>query len=84
MVEESIQATSADLAKDHLVFQIDREITNLSKTFLVLLEDMRDFESLISDKDFIHKRKRVLDQNGSAIRNLVSYLDKLNIAFKVQ
>lgn len=71
-----------DPPRDLLQFQITREVTTLSKSFLVLLEDMRDFEDLLGDKAFLIKRKKVLDSMNSSLRNLTGFLDKFDIKLK--
>jgi hypothetical protein len=66
-------------------FQIDRSVTNLSVSFLNILEELRD--DLLKrgynyNFDYNKLRKKVLDKNGQAKRELVAFINKFNLKLK--
>jgi hypothetical protein len=65
-------------------FQLNRKITNLSKSFLVTLEEIRDNSSLqaYNNFDYIKYRKRCLDEMNNSIREIDEILNKLNVTLK--
>jgi len=69
-------------ASEFLKFQINRKIVDLFKSFLVLLEDMKDDEFNISDAYFQKMRKKVLSNGNDCIRELEDYLNKFEVEFK--
>ena len=68
-------------AKEFLHFQHRRQITNLYKQFLFVLEDLRDGHGL--DPEVYEKaRKRVLDHGNDTIRGIEENLEKFDIYLK--
>lgn len=70
-------------ARDILMFQLSTKLINHTKTCLIVLEDLQANGVNISPDQFSHARKRMLDSGGSALRNLETFLDKLDINFKI-
>ena len=66
-----------DKVKDFVRFQIRRNITNLFKSFLLLLEDAG-----VSDEDYQKARKRILDDANNKIREIDETFETLNVSFK--
>lgn len=65
-------------AKEYALFHIDRKIINLSKNFLVLLED-----SNLPTEIYSRIRKRVLDNSNDTIREIHEDFNRsINIDFK--
>ncbi len=65
--------------RDLLVFQLTRELVNVSKFFLVSLEDIRDAKNLLTEEDFLYYRKKVLDNSNDSIRKIKSLLEHFEI-----
>lgn len=70
-----------DKVKDLVKFQINRQIKNLFKTFLLNLEDLQD-DFNIPDYIYAQQRKRILDAGNNTIRELEELLNSLKIEFK--
>ena len=68
--------------KEFLQFQVQRKVVSLYKSFLFILEDLKAKGYDISDEDFQHCRKRVLDHGNDAIREIEDCLKDLDIRFK--
>ncbi len=66
-----------------LEFQIKRGVTNLSKTFLNILEDLRDQNYNINTDTYTQLRKRVLDNSNNLSRELVENIEKFDLKLKV-
>jgi len=79
---EDVRSSNSEVQKDLLVFTIAREITNLSKTFLVLLEDLRDIDQTIDTEQYIRFRARILDNFNGSIRNLTKFLERYDVKLK--
>ncbi len=73
-----------DAAKDFLRFHVNRKITNLSKSFLIVIEDLIADGYVFPPDKHQRIRKKVLDANGETIRDLESYLDKLDITVNLE
>lgn len=71
-----------DKAKDFLKFQTNRKITNLYKSFLFVLEDLKNSGYNISDSVFSRYRKRVLDQGNDTIREVEEDIERLKVNFE--
>lgn len=67
---------------DYIKFQIRRNVTNLFKQFLVVLEDIRSNPTDLSDVTFERNRKKVLDSGNDAIREIEKNLEKVYITLK--
>lgn len=59
--------------KEILTFQNKRIVTQLSKQFLEILEDLQPDHG-ISDEKYQRLRKRVLDRGNDAIREMQVYI----------
>lgn len=70
-----------DKAKEFLKFQANRKVTNLYKSFLFILEDLKNSGYNISDSVFSRYRKRVLDHGNDAVRELEEDIDRLKVDF---
>lgn len=68
-------------AKDFLKFQTQRKVIGLSKSFLMVLEDLIDEGYVIPADKFARLRKRTLDQGNDASREIGAIIDELNITF---
>lgn len=82
-----------NIPKDLLNFQIHRNIISLGKTFLLILEDNRDYilklEKLMFDmglegyeiglEKYQKDRKRCLDETNYKIRELQNFIEKFDI-----
>ena len=73
----------ADPAREFFRFQVNRKLINMAKSFLMMLEDVQANGSQISEATFQRLRKRILDECGSAQRELESCIDKLDINLKL-
>jgi hypothetical protein len=71
-----------DSVKEFVRFQVNRKIIDLYKNFLVILEDLNDKQYNIPDKLHQNMRKKVLDYGNDTIRELNTYIDKVNIEIK--
>jgi hypothetical protein len=67
--------------KELLRFQINRQITNLYKQFLIILEDYPNDYPSLSDA-YTKARKRVLDAGNGSIREIEELLENLDISLK--
>lgn len=65
-----------------LLFQISKQVKNLSISFLEQIEDLQAEGYVFPPDKFSRIRKRILDRNGAAIRSLEELITKLNIEFK--
>lgn len=68
--------------KDFLKFQIRRNVTNLFKGFLLILEDLQDENISFSDHVYQKYRKRILDDANDKLREIEDTLNNLEIGFK--
>lgn len=70
-------------AADILSFQIRKDVTQLYKKFLNVLEDIRiDNPNMIDDTKFNHLRKRILDFGNDTIRGLEEQLYQFVVDFR--
>jgi hypothetical protein len=80
--------------KEILSFQAQRALSNLSKNFLTILEDLAEEydryfnpvegpgqppEKFLDEKHFDHLRKRVLDKGGDVSRDLLEEFKKYDV-----
>jgi len=68
--------------KDFLEFQINRKVKNLYKSFLFILEDLKDQDYNIDDETYQKLRKRVLDYGNDTTREIEDYLDNFDIKLR--
>lgn len=66
-----------DKIKEFVQFQIRRNLTNLFKNFLLILEDCN-----LTDSEYQKFRKRILDDSNNKLREIEETFDNLNISFK--
>lgn len=66
---------------DYLAFQTRRTITVLLKQYLVLLEDLRDYNS-ISPDEYQRLRAKVLSNSNDCIRELTQTISQFNFQLK--
>lgn len=69
--------------KDSLKQQIQRQTTSMARSFLVLIEDLIESGYVIPPDKYDQIRKKVLDSNGYAFRELWGLLDKVDITPKI-
>jgi len=62
-------------SKDYVKFHILRSNTLLYKSFLEILEDIRDSKSPLSDNDYQRYRKRILDKGNDCARDSNSVIE---------
>ena len=62
-------------SNDYVKFHILRSHTLLYKSFLEILEDIRDSESPLSDNDYQRYRKRILDKGNDCARDSNSVIE---------
>jgi hypothetical protein len=58
-----------------IAIQVHKEITTLYKEFLEIIEDLKLNNPSITNEQYEHVRKRVLDKGNDKIRNLLYFLD---------
>ncbi len=68
--------------KDFVAFQVTRKVTNLTKSFLVQLEDLKDESDILSEDKFLRMRKRALDSLNDALRDLGTTFERVEITLK--
>jgi len=73
-------AQESDKGSDFIKFHHRRKTINLCKSFLLLLEDMKN-ETLTEEK-YQKVRKRVLDGGNDSIREFEEHLGSFNINIK--
>jgi len=78
---ENGKVTDSHKINDLINFQIRRQITNLFKNYLDLLEDLQQ-EYNIPDYIFSKNRKIILDRANNTIREIDDLLSNLNITLK--
>lgn len=66
---------------DYIEFQLKRNVTVLFKNFLVLLEDLRDYNN-ISEEEYQKLRKKVLSNSNDCIRELTQTISQFNFQLK--
>tara|TARA_B100000959_G_C14776093_1_gene539567 strand:+ start:90 stop:338 length:249 start_codon:yes stop_codon:yes gene_type:complete len=71
-----------DKLHDYVSFQLSRKVTQLYKNFLFILEDLRAQGYDISDEDYQHARKRILDHGNDTVREVEECLKELDIRLK--
>jgi hypothetical protein len=74
-----------DSPENNLIsLQTHKEITNLYKTFLEILEDIRINQSTITPEFYEQLRKRILDKGNSTERSLLSFLEYFDFQINTQ
>ncbi len=66
-----------DNVKEYFSFQISRNVTNLFKDFLVILDGLK-----LKEDEHQRLRKSVLDKGNGTIREINFHLEKLDIRLK--
>ncbi len=66
---------------DIVEFAVRRNVTVLFKNFLIILEDLRDSNS-ISPEEYQKKRTRILSYGNDSIRELLETIDKFDFQLK--
>ena len=61
--------------KDYVKFHILRSHTLLYKSFLEILEDIRDSDSELYDSDYQRYRKRILDKGNDCARDSILVIE---------
>ena len=70
-----------DKASDFIKFHHRRKTINLCKSFLFLLEDVKDKGKALDDIQYQKVRKRVLDLGNDAVREFEESMDGFNVNF---
>lgn len=65
-----------------LLFQLNKQITNLFVSFLEQIEDLEADGYIFPAEKRANIRKRILSRGNDAIRNLEELIQKLDIQFK--
>lgn len=65
--------------KEYVVFKNKRQVINLYKNFLILLEDLKEDGYNISDEKYQRLRKKVLDSGNDSIRQFEEDLNNINL-----
>jgi len=65
--------------KEYILFQNKKKISNLYKSFLIIIEDLKAENHSISDDKYQRIRKRVLDAGNDAIRQFEEEIDNIKI-----
>ena len=65
--------------KDYILFKNRRQVVNLYKNFLILLEDLKEDGYNISDEKYQRLRKKILDSGNDSIRNFEEDLNNINL-----
>lgn len=68
---------------EYIEFQLKRNITVLFKNFLVLLEDLRDYNS-ISAEEYQKLRAKVLSNSNDCIRELNETISQFDFQLKTK
>jgi len=68
-------------AKDFIKFHHKRKTINLCKSFLFLLEDVKDKGETLNDVRYQKVRKRVLDLGNDAVREFEESMEGFSINF---
>ena len=55
--------------KEYVLFKNRRQVVNLYKNFLILLEDLKEDGYNINDEKYQRLRKKILDSGNDSIRN---------------
>lgn len=76
------QEVEKSAAEGFVEFQIDRNITNLYKSFLIILEDLSDPPYNLPEEVRIKLRKKILDSGNDTIRELNVLISKFDLKFK--
>ena len=65
--------------KDYILFKNRRQVVNLYKNFLILLEDLKEDGYNINDEKYQRLRKKILDSGNDSIRNFEEDLNNINL-----
>lgn len=68
--------------KEFISFQVERQFSSLSKSFLILLEDIQRNRYNINEETYSQLRKKVLDSTNMSSREVISMLNKVNVILK--
>lgn len=65
--------------KEFVLFKNRRQVVNLYKNFLILLEDLKEDGYNISDEKYQRLRKKVLDSGNDSIRQFEEELNNIDL-----
>ena len=65
--------------KEFVLFKNRRQVVNLYKNFLILLEDLKEDGYNINDEKYQRLRKKILDSGNDSIRNFEEDLNNINL-----
>ena len=65
--------------KDYVLFKNRRQVVNLYKNFLILLEDLKEDGYNISDEKYQRLRKKILDSGNDSIRQFEEELNNIDL-----
>jgi hypothetical protein len=65
--------------KEYVLFKNRRQVVNLYKNFLILLEDLKEDGYNINDEKYQRLRKKILDSGNDSIRNFEEDLNNINL-----
>tara|TARA_R110000796_G_C14555574_1_gene434307 strand:- start:2834 stop:3058 length:225 start_codon:yes stop_codon:yes gene_type:complete len=71
-----------DKVHQFVSFQFDRKVTSLYKSFLCILDELRDGQYNISEEVLKGYRKRILDSGNDARREIEEILEKIEVEIK--
>jgi DNA-binding PadR family transcriptional regulator len=70
--------------EDYLKFHINKDIKNLFKSFLSIIEELEKQGYIFSESDRKIMRKKILDKGNDTIRELEEEIDKFNFSLKIK
>ena len=65
--------------KEYVLFKNRRQVVNLYKNFLILLEDLKEDGYNISEDKYQRLRKKVLDSGNDTIRQFEEELNNIDL-----
>jgi len=65
--------------KEYVLFKNRRQVVNLYKNFLILLEDLKEDGYNINDEKYQRLRKKILDSGNDSIRSFEEDLNNINL-----
>lgn len=73
---------NGDKLREYFLFCQKRQISLLFKSFLVILEDVRDKRYNINNETYESLRKRILDIGNDVLRETEENINKFNFTLK--
>lgn len=80
-MELDLSKKAKDKIDEIILFQIRRNIINLFKSFLIILNDLAS-NNILNQEDFAKYRKKILDDGNSKIREIEELFSNLEINIK--